>query len=305
MKDVRNLVRNMLKENLKVMGIDLSTWTLRVGTATYYEGDFMDISQAPFWPRLKTHAHILHNAGDTQTGVGYLKGETIITKETALHSMFRVSEVPDTLTKVLAHGSGEINTNNAEETQETCGKLKSDWDNIITSTAEHADKQTFIVLTSDLYCPTELRELIGKYFRELTLETAYANDGTPIDIIADSIVKHDDKPGKPKQKPKPKNWFQEDLSGAQNTAASREDFESSPRYNNRGTRTQRMSENAAANRTMSSTTPLTNGTLRASSVYGQKADLKSSRRPSEENMDSPSPTIGAQSSNLCVYRNSG
>lgn len=201
MKNLRNLVKMLPKENLKIMGIDLNTWTLRVGTATYYEGDFMDITLAPFWPRLKTHAHILHNSGNIQLGIGYIRGETIITKEKAVHSIFRSSKILDTLTKVIAYGEGEINSNGAVETKEACEKLEAQWDDLFYNVGSKADEQTFVVITADLYCPTVVRKMVGDFYKELTLETAYANDGTPIDIIANSIQKRNADAGKEEKSP--------------------------------------------------------------------------------------------------------
>lgn len=202
LKALRNLVNAFPKENVKMVGIDIKSWSVRIGTATYLHGDFSDITFTPFWVDVKNYAHILHNPGEHIHGIGYISGDLHMTKESAKLG-FRTAVVPDVATKVYAFGSGNIDTTKAMATETTCQNLHDQWNNMLREYGPHFDNKTFVTLTDDLYCPTELQKLAGSYYRDVSLTKGYANDGTPVDIISTfaEAIKREHEEAKEEQQP--------------------------------------------------------------------------------------------------------
>lgn len=184
MRTVRDIVKGMPAENVKLLGIDVNAWTLKIGKATYLDGVFTDITLTPFWPSMRNYAHILHNPKEHVDGVGYVRGSMHMTRETAVHSMFRQKDVPDVATKVIAYGKGDINVDGLQPTTQPCNRLEEEWEDIVDERGEQMDSKTMLVLTSEYYCPEKLRDLVGGMYREVELTSGYANDGTPVDIVS-------------------------------------------------------------------------------------------------------------------------
>lgn len=209
--NIRELVRAVPEEDLKMVGIDLNAWTLRVGTATYVDGDIYDITLTPFWPSIRGYAHIIHNPGAKTSGIGYLRGETSATKKSAKASFFRRDKVPRSMTKLVAYGEGGMTVNGIEETPDPCRLLKHEWDDILEA-SDGADRQTFVVLTNNYYCPSYLRQKVGDNFRELNVQIGYASDGTEVDILVGSEFKGK-KLTPDDDRHKPNVWFASNRGG--------------------------------------------------------------------------------------------
>lgn len=186
---LRKMVRTIDPTNLKMIGIDIGTLELKFGTVSYYDGDLYEIKLMPLWPYLRDYAYILHNEDEHQKGIGYIRGDTHITPEKGVISYARqLVKTPPIETRVIVLGKGDVDTTDAKETTTSCNKLLNRWDDYKDTLESEFDSKIFVAITSDMYCPTELKRLDPRLYREIAVEGGHADDGTPVDVIRNPKV---------------------------------------------------------------------------------------------------------------------
>lgn len=100
----------------------------------------------------------------------------------------RAASTPSMATRVIVAGKGEVDTTDVEETPATCNKLENRWDELMEDIEDDFNTRTFIALTADMYCPTELKKKVGSLYREVEVESGYADDGTPVDVLRNPTI---------------------------------------------------------------------------------------------------------------------